>query len=204
MHMDTPDKPEAAEKVTSRRRIVVRSLKAAADARRTGAERFADWLTNSFGTVTFLVINALWFATWIPINLGWVQGITPFDPFPFGLLTMAVSLEAIALAIIVLISQNRASRIGDLREEIDLQINTMAEEEITKIIKLQLLLLEKNGIDVNDDPELQAMLKPLRSADIEHKLQKQLDGDKHNSLLHAIATANDSNGHPNKHLDDRQ
>jgi uncharacterized membrane protein len=186
--MDTPEKStEGNEKPISRRRIVVRSLKAAADAKRTPAERFADWLTNSFGTVAFLTLNAIWFAVWIPINLGWVAGIEPFDPFPFGLLTMAVSLEAIALAIIVLISQNRASRIGDLREEIDLQINTMAEEEITKVIKLQLLLLEKNGIDVQDDPEIQAMLKPLRSADIQHKLQKQLDSNKHDGIIKTFA-----------------
>lgn len=199
--MDTPEKPtEGNEKVISRRRIVVRSLKAAANARRTPVERFADWLTDSFGTVAFLLINAVWFAVWIPINLGWFEGIKPFDPFPFGLLTMAVSLEAIALAIIVLISQNRASRIGDLREEIDLQINTMAEEEITKIIKLQLMLLEKNGIDVADDPEIQAMLKPLRSADIEHKLQKQLNGDKHSSILKTF-TNGSTNNHPDNHAD---
>ena len=55
-----------------------------------------------------------------------MPGIKPFDPYPFGFLTMVVSLEAIILAILVLISQNRASRVDDIREEIDLQVNIIA------------------------------------------------------------------------------
>lgn len=154
---------------------MIKSLKAKADARRTPAERFADWMTEGFGTITFLCLNVLWFAVWIVINMGWVPGVAPFDPFPFGLLTMIVSLEAIFLAIIVLISQNRAARIADLREEIDLHINTLAEEEVTKLIKLQILLLEKNGVRVDEDPELERMLRPMHSADIERRIQSQLD-----------------------------
>jgi uncharacterized membrane protein len=158
-----------------RRRRVIKSLKAQADARRTPAERFADWLTDFFGTVGFLMLNAVWFVVWIPLNMGWIPGIQPFDPFPFGLLTMVVSLEAIFLAIIVLISQNRAAKIADLREEIDLQINTMAEEEVTKLIQLQLKLLEKNGVILEADADLERMLRPLHSADIQHSLSDQLE-----------------------------
>jgi uncharacterized membrane protein len=161
--------------VFSRRRRIIKSLKAQADLRRSPAERFADWLTDFFGTVGFLAMNAVWFVVWIVINFGLVPGIVPFDPFPFGLLTMVVSLEAIFLAIIVLISQNRAARIADLREEIDLQINTIAEEEVTKIIQLQLKLLEKNGVILEEDPDLERMLRPLRSADIERSIQRQMD-----------------------------
>lgn len=162
-----------------RRRRVIKSLKAQADARRTPAERFADWLTDFFGTVGFLILNAFWFVAWIIINMGWIPGLEPFDPFPFGLLTMVVSLEAIFLAIIVLISQNRAAKIADLREEIDLQINTMAEEEVTKMIHLQLKLLEKNGVILEADPDLERMLRPLHSADIQHSLTDQLEKSHH-------------------------
>ncbi len=171
--MDQANNGNGSDKTVPRSRVVVRSLKAEADKRRSSAEKFADWLTDYFGTVIFLVINAIWFAAWIIINLGWVPGIQPFDPFPFGLLTMVVSLEAIILAIIVLISQNRASRIDDLREEIDLQINTLAEEEVTKIIKLQIMLLKQNGVDVHNDPDIQRMLMPLSSSDIEQRLERE-------------------------------
>jgi uncharacterized membrane protein len=175
MNTPMPDEPD----VQQGRKFVVRSLKARADAKRTVMERVADWMTSFFGSITFLLVNVLWFAVWITINVGMWPGIVPFDPFPFGLLTMIVSLEAIILAIIVLISQNRAARIGDLREETDLQINTMTEEEVTKIIELQLLLMKKNGLAIKpeDDPALERMLRPLRSSVLQQRLEKQLNGD---------------------------
>lgn len=154
-------------------RLVIQSLRAKADAKRTLSDKFADSLTSKFGSVIFLSLNGLWFLVWIVINTGLVPGVEPFDPFPFGLLTMIVSLEAIFLAIIVLISQNRAARVAELREEIDLQINSIAETEISKTIMLLGLLLEKNGIEL-DDPDIADMVRPIRSQDIERALEEQL------------------------------
>ena len=156
------------------RRHAIQSFKAKANARRTLAEKFADWLTGFFGSILFLVLNAAWFLIWIAINTYLIPGVAAFDPFPFGLLTMVVSLEAIFLAIIVLISQNREARVAELREEVDLQINTIAEAEVLKSIKMLTLLLEKNGISVKDDEELQAMLTPATSEEIEKQLVDQL------------------------------
>ena len=158
----------------SRRRRVISSFKARANAKRSLVDKIADGLTISFGTVFFLALNATFFAIWIIWNIGFVPGLTIIDPFPFGLLTMVVSLEAIFLAIIVLISQNRESRIAELREEVELYIDTYAESEVTKLIYLQVLLLEKNGIDISNDKEVQEMLKNLESDEIEEELEKQL------------------------------
>jgi uncharacterized membrane protein len=157
------------------RHKAIKSFKAKANARRSASEKFADMLTAKFGSVVFLSLNALWFAIWITINTGLIPGVEPFDPFPFGLLTMVVSLEAIFLAIIVLISQNREARIGELREEIDLQINTITESEITKLIHCLTLLLKKQGISLEDDPELQQMLKPINNEALQRQLEKELD-----------------------------
>jgi len=157
------------------RGFAVSSLKAQADAKRTFSEKFADWVTTASGSVIFLTLNILWFATWIVINMGMVPGVEAFDPFPFGLLTMIVSLEAICLAVLVLISQNRESRIADIREEIDLHINKIAEAEITQIIKMLAQVLEKEGIDTKKDLVLQRMLKPISSSDIQRKIEKQTD-----------------------------
>lgn len=157
-----------------KRRKAIKSFKAKADAKRTPAEKLADFLTAKFGTVTFLVLNFIWFAVWIPINMGLVPWIEPFDPFPFGLLTMVVSLEAIGLAIIVLISQNREARISELREEVELQINTIADAEVTKLINMMAILLEKQGVKI-DDPEIKKMLKPIDSAEIIRQLEEELD-----------------------------
>ncbi|HSI21050.1 MAG TPA: DUF1003 domain-containing protein [Verrucomicrobiae bacterium] len=163
----------AHEGKLSRRREIITSYKARSDARRTVWERTADMLTSRFGTVAFLTLNAIWFIVWVLWNTG-MAGMTPFDPYPFGFLTMVVSLEAIFLAIIVLISQNRAAHIADMREEIELQVSMIAEEEITKIMNMLCMLLDKHGIDISHDPELTRMLKPIKNSEIERRIEDEL------------------------------
>jgi uncharacterized membrane protein len=158
-------------------REMIKSLKAQQDEKRGFSEKFADVLTSTFGTMGFLILNILWFATWILINIGLIPNIEPFDPFPFGLLTMIVSLEAIALAIIVLISQNRSAKIADLREEVDLQVDIMTEREITKLLHMVAAIAEKQGIELETDQELQAMLEPTPMSKIEQALEKQVLGE---------------------------
>lgn len=156
------------------RQRTIRGFSVKANNRRTRAEKIADMLTARLGSMWFLLLNASWFGVWIAINERLIPGVVPFDPYPFGLLTMIVSLEAIFLAIVVLVSQNRAAKIAELREEIDLQINTIAEEEITKVIELQLILLKQHGIDLSQDPKLQQMLQPTDKDRIAKSLEKQL------------------------------
>lgn len=172
-YLPLTDPSAFARRLKSRRRVI-QSFESKANSNRKISEKIADFITARLGSMTFLGINAAWFLAWIVINTGLIPYIPPFDPFPFGLLTMVVSLEAIFLAIIVLISQNRAVKIDDLRGEVDLQINTISEEEITKIIELQILLLKKNGIDVSKDSELQQMLEPIDADKIEQSLEKQI------------------------------
>ncbi|MDZ4764276.1 MAG: DUF1003 domain-containing protein [Chloroflexota bacterium] len=157
-------------------REIIRSLKAEQDEKRSLTEKIADFVTALFGSIGFLVINVVWFAGWIVINLEIIPGVNAFDPFPFGLLTMIVSLEAIILAIFVLISQNRSSKIADLREEIDLQVDMLTERELTKLMNIVCAIAEKQGIDLTDDEELQIMLEPTSMSKIEHALEKQVIG----------------------------
>jgi uncharacterized membrane protein len=149
-------------------------MEARANRSRKITEKIADMLTAKFGTMTFLIFNAIFFLSWLAVNNGMVPGVLIFDPFPYGLLTTIVSLEAIFLAIIVLISQNRAAKIDDLREEIDLTINTIAEEEITKIVSLLVILLKKHGIDVSKDPDIETMIQPTDTQRIEKSIEKQM------------------------------
>lgn len=161
------------QRVQHRRRII-RSLKTKTDAQRSVVDRISDSMRNVFGSMPFLVINVFWFVLWIVVNLGFVPLVQPFDPFPFGLLTTIVSLEAIILATFVLISQNRAAKIDDLREEIDLQLDVIAEEEITKVMEIVALIAKKNGIDLSNDQELKEMLKPIDQNKLERTLQRQI------------------------------
>ena len=156
------------------RKKIFRSIKAKANAKRTRTERIADWMTSSFGSNTFLLLNLILFVAWILINMDAIPAIPSFDPFPFNLLTNIVSLEAIILAIFVLISQNRTAKVDDLREETHLQLNLISEREITKIMKMLAILLEKQGLDLSQDPELQKMLKPISEAEIERHLEKEI------------------------------
>ena len=157
-----------------RRKRIFHSMKAKADAKRTSVEKMADWLTSRFGSQIFLWFNVLLFAIWLLINTGNVPGLPAFDPFPFSLLTTAVSLEAIVLAIFVLMSQNRTAKVDDLREETHLQLNLISEKEITKIIKMMALLLERQGIDISQDPELHKMIRPFNESEIQRMLEKEI------------------------------
>lgn len=157
-----------------RREQVLRSFKAKSDAKRTDGEKLADWLTAKFGSMEFLLANVILFSGWIVVNTGHFPGLAVFDPFPFSLLTTAVSLEAIILAIFVLISQNRAARLEDIREEVELQINIISEKEVTKLMKMMAQLLEKQGVDLSSDQELQKMLKAVSADELEKRLEKEI------------------------------
>ena len=172
-----PSRKHSVEQKIQANQEAIKSLKTQEDEKRSFSEKVADFLTTAFGSMGFLVINILWFATWIVLNIGLIPGIEPFDPFPFGLLTMIVSLEAIALAIIVLISQNRSAKIADLREEVDLQVDMITEREITKLLQLVSAIAEKQGIKLTDDKDLQAMLEPVPLSKIEQALEKQVLGE---------------------------
>ena len=165
---------ESVSQKMRHRRRAIRGFAAEMAKRRTLGQKFADWLTRFFGSISFVVFNLVLFSGWVLWNVGLIPGLESFDPFPFGFLTMIVSLEAIFLAVFVLISQNRESQINDLREEVDLQINLIAEEEITKILALTSKLYDHLGVPV-EDPELQSMMKPLNTKEIEERIREQLN-----------------------------
>lgn len=123
-------------------------------------EHLGDMLAAALGTLQALVAHAVWFAAWFAINLGWIPEIEPFDPFPFGLLTLVVSLEAIFLSLFLLISQNRLTRQADRRTHLDMQINILAEAEVTVILKLVQKLCDKLGVEGLDEAELRELGRP--------------------------------------------
>ena len=115
---------------------VIKTWEQALLRKRSKAEQFSDWITSVAASGPVLVAHVLWFGLWIAVNSGVVPHAAPFDPFPFPLLTTAVSLEAIFLALFVLASQNRLSRHADKRASLDLQIDLLVEREITAVLRL--------------------------------------------------------------------
>jgi uncharacterized membrane protein len=167
--LDLPDRRQRSI-ATKRAR---RALKAQHAARRTAMEVLADRLTRVASTGSFLLVHALWFIVWILWNTGKL-GLQPFDPYPFGFLTMVVSLEAIFLSIFVLMSQARESGIAELREEITLEVIFRVEEEVTKTLQLVSGLFSRLGYRMGEDADLRRMLQPLDAASIEAELMEQL------------------------------
>jgi uncharacterized membrane protein len=106
-------------------------------------DRIADAMTAFSGSITFVYLHVGWFVLWLLINLGAVGSRFEFDPFPFGLLTLVVSLEAIFLSTFVLISQNRQAARADLRSELDYETNVRSEIWSRSIA-------EKLGVDLAD------------------------------------------------------
>jgi uncharacterized membrane protein len=168
----TQVKPEKSENQPHLHHFV-HALEAKALKKRPLTLKFADEMTQFFGSFQFLILNITAFAGWILINTGLLPVLPVFDPYPFVMLTTIVSLEAIFLTTIVLMSQNRQSLISSLREEVDVQVNLISEREITKVLRLLKLLLDKEGIKVTDK-ELEDMLDEIDASYIEKRLEQQL------------------------------
>jgi uncharacterized membrane protein len=131
---------------------------------RTRQGRIADAITTFSGSMAFVYIHAVWFGLWIGLNLGLIHvpRLSEFDPFPFGLLTLIVSLEAIFLSTFVLISQNRLAQASERRAELDLQVNLLAEQKATKVLEMldemtRQLDNMSHRFSFKPDPEVQAL-----------------------------------------------
>lgn len=137
---------------------------------RSRAERLGDWITATFASGPVLLFHVLWFALWAILNTRLVPGMEPFDAFPFPLLTMAVSLEAIFLALFVLASQNRLSRQGDKRAHLDLQVDLLAEREMTAVLQLLQDIAAHLGVESTHAPEQIRDL--LKKTDVQELTQR--------------------------------
>lgn len=100
---------------------------------RSIVQKAADWIAEFAGSISFLMIHVGWFGSWLLVNSVKFPGIPQFDPFPFGLLTLTVSLEAIFLSVFVLLSQNRQAAKEHVRSDIEYEVNLKAELEIAHL-----------------------------------------------------------------------
>jgi uncharacterized membrane protein len=126
--------------------------------------RIADAITRFTGSIPFLLIHAVLVVAWFVINTGIIPGVKPFDPFPFVMLAMAASVEAIFLSTFVLISQNRQAALADKRAELDLQIGLLTEHEVTRLIQMVEVLMRHHGLpnQWGDLEELKQEVAPER------------------------------------------
>jgi uncharacterized membrane protein len=152
-------------------------MRAEEEKRKGLQERVADVLTLFSGSMVFVYVHAVWFGFWILFNVG-LLGNKPFDPFPFSLLTLIVSLEAIFLSTFVLISQNHASKVADKRADLDLQINLLAEHEVTRLLTLVDAIADHLGIESEKQGDVEELKEDVGTKQVLDELESQQENEK--------------------------
>jgi len=151
-------------------------LKSSLDFTRSRSDQFAVIITEAFGSITFLLVCVIFFTCWIIGNLGFFS-VKPFDPFPFPVLDMIVSIFAIILSVSVLINQNRQGRIDKIKQQVEFEVNVRAENEITKILTMLHEIHLHLGLGTKKDQELEEM-KTTTDIKLIHKaLDEQESGN---------------------------
>ncbi len=136
---------------------------------RSWTEAASEILGTAVGTFTFVAVHAALVTLWILANTGWFGPLHRFDPYPFNLLSTIASAEAVLLSAVVLIKQNRMSRIADRRDHLDLQVNLLAEQEASMTIQMLDRISRALGIDVEGQEEA---LELSRTATLEHLVRE--------------------------------
>ncbi|HUR34801.1 MAG TPA: DUF1003 domain-containing protein [Vicinamibacterales bacterium] len=148
----------------------VANLRTDAERRRSAGERLGDAIAALAARESTVVVHVVWFAVWALVNTGRIGGVRPFDPFPFTLLTTLVSLEAIFLTLFVLASQNRLTQDADRRAHLDLQVNLLAEQEMTMVLRM--LREVCDHLDLRETTSSPTFLELVRRTDVQDLAQR--------------------------------
>ena len=182
--IDRPDHPAAThpnvEAITHKNIESILTIEEARRQRKPAYYRVVERIARFCGTIEFLWINVAWFAVWIGFN---VLG-RPFDPYPFTFLILVVSLEAIVLSILILISQNLSATENERRHHLDLQINLLSEREMTALLRLTTLMADRMGISTEDQAEVDALACDTDPAEV---LQEIVKAEHAHAQAHAHA-----------------
>lgn len=158
------------DELTQQNVEAMRRLEDSALAKRSVADHMAAFVARFGGSMSFVWVHMLLFTGWIIFNT-W-PGLPHFDPYPFTFLTLVVSLEAIFLSSFILISQNYEMRITERRNQLDLQINLLSEQENTKMLQMLARIARQVGADCDDDPEIQALEEATRPDALVKQIEK--------------------------------
>ena len=181
---DHADDNPALSNVIERNIRTIIDLRLQAARARGLQDRLADAITAFSGRTVFVYAHIVWFGLWFVLNTGRF-GVPPFDPFPYGLLTMVVSLEAIFLATFVLISQNRLSAEAEHRADLDLHIGLLTEHELTRVLQMLDIMQDKMGIENHADSELADLEMETRPEDVLAEIERlQQRARSRNSVEH--------------------
>lgn len=167
--------PRSSAATAVRRNVeTIARLEEDAFRKRSFANRIADAIAEFSGRLLFVGVHAVVFSLWFLINVGAISFIPKFDPYPFMLLSMVVSLEAIFLSTFVLIKQNRMSQRADQRAHLDLQINLLTEQEITRVLRMLQAISEHLDLPI-PTAEVEELTKETSVEQVAHEVQKSME-----------------------------
>src|SRR3977135_969166 len=167
--------PESLAALTQRNIESIAQLETTEAAKRSPADRIADAITCFCGSMAFIYMHLAWFGGWILWHfVPRLPQALRFDPYPFQFLTFVGSLEAIFLSTFILISQNRQSRIAELRNSLGLQITLLSEQENIKILAMLEALLQYHGL-VQPDPEVASLAEATAPDMLVEQIEKALE-----------------------------
>lgn len=169
---DVNEFPTSKAHETNIEKIV--QLEAKQERRVAPANRLSEAIGKFAGTIAFVMLQIAFVGFWIALNSGVIMAA--FDPYPFVFLGVLLALEAVLLTSFVLIRQNRMSQKADQRGHLDLQINLLAEREITKVIQLLHRMSRQMGIEqLVTDQEARELSKDTEVEDVARDLKENLD-----------------------------
>jgi uncharacterized membrane protein len=158
--------------LTRRNVAIIAEMERAAQNVRTRGDRLADRIAVGVGSWTFIIAQSVVLASWLILNVtAWIR---QWDPYPFILLNLLLSFQSAYAAPILMISQNRQARLSERRNHLDLQINMLAEQETTEILRLLNLLCRRAGIAI-EDGEAKAFQEETKHTEIIRQIQGEIE-----------------------------
>ena len=146
--------------------------RAAFESRKTAQERAADRITAFTGSLPFVYVHAAILAGWMAMNSHAIGSLHPWDPPPFAFLAMLASVEAIFLSTFVLISQNRMQRLADKRADLDLQVNLLAEREITRVLQTVDAIAKRVGAETPSANDLHVLKQDVGPEQVLREIER--------------------------------
>jgi len=144
-------------------------------ARRTRTERLGDFIAAFIGSLSFVTVHLCLFSAWMLVNIVHVGPIPQFDPPPFSLLGTLVALEAILLASFILMRQSRLARRADERDHLMLQVLLLTEKEITAVVRMELQVARRVGLnEIAKDENIEQLSRNTSIDDMAQTIQENL------------------------------
>ncbi|MEP6757043.1 MAG: DUF1003 domain-containing protein [Chthonomonadales bacterium] len=162
----------SVNELTQRNIETIAEMERSAKAERSPIDKITDLIAAFCGSTTFVWVHIIWFGGWLVLNLMPIK--KHFDPFPFSLLTLVVSLESIFLTVFVLISQNQQGVIAERRNHLDLQVNLIAEQENSKMLSMLKDIMDHLGIE-NSDPEVEVLREETRPDQMAQQIKETIE-----------------------------